>query len=420
MTVNYENSSGCAGTTPASNTVIVSPIPTPTFIAEPSGTVCIGQEVTYTTQSGAGVSDYNWTISGNEGVDFTVTSGGTNTISIIWLTDGQKTVTVNYENSSGCEGASPAISTIDLDPLPVPTFTNEPANPVCIGDEVTYTTEAGQSNYIWTVTGISGTDYNVTAGSIGTSSNTVTIEWLTDGDKTVTVGFTNANGCTTAASASNTITLDPLPVPTFTVEPSDPTCIGSEVTYTTESGQSSYVWTVSGTAGTDYNITAGGIGTSSNTVTLQWLTDGAKTVTVNYTDSNGCTGIAPASNTINLTPLPAPSFIAEPTNPVCLNDVVTYTTESGQSGYDWNIPGANGVDYTITGGGIGTGSNSVTIQWLSSGNKTVTVNYTDANGCSIPSPASNTIEISTPVSIDPVIDPGQVGDTECLVMVLPL
>jgi len=413
VTVNYENSSGCSGTTPASNNIDVNPVPIPTFITAPSVPVCIGQEYTYTTQSGGGISDYDWTISGDEGIDFTVTAGSSNTVTIVWLTDGQKTVTVNYENSNGCEGASPAISTIDLDPLPVPTFTAEPSNPTCIGDQVTYTTESGQSNYIWTVSGTEGTDYNITGGGIGTGSNTVTIEWLTDGDKTVTVGYTNSNGCVSASPASNTITLEPLPVPTFTVEPSDPVCIGDELTYTTESGQSNYIWTVSGTTGSDYTITAGGIGTSSNTVTIQWLTDGAKTVTVNYSDANGCTGVSPASNTINLEPLPSPSFTVEPNNPVCLNDQVTYTTESGQLGYDWTIPGVENTDYTIITGGTGSADHTVTIEWLTPGSKTVTVNYTDANACSIAIPASNTIEISTPISIDPVIDPSQLGDTEC-------
>ncbi|MHA7131282.1 glycine-rich domain-containing protein [Algoriphagus namhaensis] len=414
VTVNYENSNGCLGSSPASNTILVNSIPTPSFIAEPSGPVCIGQQYTYTTQSGAGISSYDWIISGNEGIDYTISAGGTDeSISIIWLTDGQKTVTVNYENSNGCAGASPAINTIDLDPLPTPTFTTEPADPVCIGDEVTYTTEAGQSNYVWTVSGTESTDYNITAGGIGTSNHTVTLEWLTDGPKTVTVNYSNANGCTNPSPVSNTINLAPLPVPTFTVAPTDPVCIGSEVTYTTETGQSNYIWTLSGTLGNDYTITAGGIGTNSNSVTIQWLTDGSKTVTVNYTDANGCTGISPASNTITLDPLPSPSFTVAPTNPVCLNDIVTYTTQGGQSNYVWNIPGTPGTDYNITAGGIDTGSNTVTIQWLTAGSKTVEVNYIDANGCSISSPATNTIEISTPVSIDPVIDPGQIGDTEC-------
>ncbi|WP_198673006.1 beta strand repeat-containing protein [Algoriphagus litoralis] len=413
VTVNYENANGCAGTSAATNTININTLPVPTFIAEPSGAICINQEVTYTTQSGPDIVDYDWGYSGDEGTDYNIISDGGNTVTLVWLTDGQKTVTVNYENSNGCQGASAAVSTIDIDPLPVPTFTAEPANPTCIGDEVTYTTQSGQSNYLWTVTGVSGTDYNITAGGIGTSSNTVTIEWLTDGDKTVTVNYSNTNGCTNPTPATNTITLSPLPVPTFTTEPANPVCIGQEVTYTTQAGQSNYVWTVLGTVGIDYTITAGGIGTTSNTVSIEWLTNGTKTVTVNYTDANGCTGVTPASNTIDLDPLPAPSFTVEPSNPVCLNDAVTYTTESGQFDYDWNIHGTSGVDFNITGGSIGTNSNTVTIEWLTSGSKTVTVNYTNANGCSVPSPASNTIEISTPVAINPEIDPGQLGDTEC-------
>ncbi|MDN3204840.1 glycine-rich domain-containing protein [Algoriphagus sediminis] len=407
VTVNYENSGGCEGATPASNTININLRPVPTFTAEPNGAICIGQEYTFETQSGAGITDFEWFVSGNEGVDFNVTAGGTNSdnlISLIWLTDGEKTVSVNYLNSDGCPPLAPATSTIDVDPLPVPTFIMEPSNPTCIGDEVTYTTESGQSNYIWTISGVSGTDYNIISGGIGTGSPTVTIEWLTDGDKTVTVGYTNANGCVTAAAASNTITLAPLPVPTFTVEPADPVCIGDEVTYTTESGQFNYTWNIPGSEGTDFTITGGGIGSNSNSVTLQWLTDGSKTVTVNYQDSNGCSGIAPASNTINLDPLPAPSFTAEPSNPVCLNDVVTYTTQAGQTDYSWTVSGSLGTDYNITAGGIGTSSNTVTIEWLTSGTKTVTVNYTDGNGCFVPSPASNTIEVSIFTSIVTQID----------------
>ncbi len=407
VTVNYENSSGCEGTNPVSNTININQIPIPTFTSEPSGALCIGQEYSYVTQSGGGITDYEWFVSGSEGVDFDVTAGGTNSddsISIVWLTDGEKTVAVNYLNADGCAGQASASSTVDLDPLPVPTFTTEPSDPVCIGDEVTYTTESGQSNYTWTVSGVLDTNYSISSGSLGTSSNTVSLIWLTDGPHTVTVGYTNGNGCVSGTPVSNTITLDPLPVPTFTVEPSDPVCIGDEVTYTTEAGQFNYTWNIPGTQGTEYTITGGGIGTNSNSVTLQWLTDGVKTVTVNYQDANGCTGINPASNTIDLDPLPSPSFTVEPSNPVCLNDQVTYTTESGQFDYDWDIQGTAGTDYNITGGGIGTTSNTVTIEWLSSGSKTVTVNYTDGNGCSVSSPATNTIDVSIFTSIVTQID----------------
>src|SRR5205085_10726665 len=54
--------------------------------------------------------------------------------------------------------------------------------------------------------------------------------------------------------------------------------------YTTPLPISNYVWTVS-SGGT---ITAGG-GTSNNSATVTWTTSGSKTVSIVYTDANGCT-----------------------------------------------------------------------------------------------------------------------------------
>jgi hypothetical protein len=48
-----------------------------------------------------------------------------------------------------------------------------------------------------------------------------------------------------------------LPTPTFTSQAGSIVCASTDVTYTTESGQTSYVWTVPGTLGTDYSITSG-------------------------------------------------------------------------------------------------------------------------------------------------------------------
>jgi hypothetical protein len=64
------------------------------------------------------------------------------------------------------------------------------------------------------------------------------------------------------------------------------------------------LWTVPGVAGVDYTVISGGTGTD-NTVTLQWLTTGNKTVTVNYDDANGCTGASAASNTTSVIDIPA-------------------------------------------------------------------------------------------------------------------
>ena len=87
-----------------------------------------------------------------------------------------------------------------------------------------------------------------------------------------------AVGCPTTVTKN--ITVNALPTPTFTAQPGATACPNVDVTYTTQSGQTNYVWTIPGTAGTNYTITSGGT-TADETVTLKWLTLGNKIVTVN-------------------------------------------------------------------------------------------------------------------------------------------
>ncbi len=89
----------------------------------------------------------------------------------------------------------------------------------------------------------------------------------------------------------------------------------------------SYVWNVPGVAGVDYNITAGGIGSGSNTVTLQWLTTGSKNVTVNYNNGSGCTGLSAASNTTTVNARPIANAITGLTA-VCVGSTINLTSNA--------------------------------------------------------------------------------------------
>ncbi|PKQ45218.1 glycine-rich protein [Confluentibacter flavum] len=105
--------------------------------------------------------------------------------------------------------------------------------------------------------------------------------------------------CTENYSLPSLITVNPLPIPTFTAQPDD-IVIDSEVSYTTQSGQSNYVWTIPGIVNTDYSISSGGT-SSDNTVVLKWLNMGSKAIQINYTNSNNCVGAtATSSNSINV------------------------------------------------------------------------------------------------------------------------
>ena len=406
VTVNYTTGS-CAGLSAASSATTVSVSPTPTFTASPGATICSGVNVTYTTQ--AGQSNYVWTVPGVAGTDYTITSGGigstSNTVTLKWITAGSKTVTVNYTTGS-CAGLSAASSATTVSVSPTPTFTASPGATICSGVNVTYTTQAGQSNYVWTVPGVAGTDYTITSGGIGTASNTVTLQWITGGSKTVTVNYTTGS-CAGLSAASLTTTVSVSPTPTFIASPGATTCSGTSVTYTTQAGQSNYVWTVPGVAGTDYTITSGGIGTASNTVTLQWITAGSKTVTVNYT-TGSCAGLSAASSTttVSLSPIvSAGSSIAA----ICQGGTTSVLGGSfggGATSAIWDDGSAGGT-FTNNGGNTpgtttytasATSAASVTLTLTASGgscgttsaNKLLTV-YQSVIITGNPTPASSTL-----------------------------
>jgi hypothetical protein len=101
--------------------------------------------------------------------------------------------------------------------------------------------------------------------------------------------------CLENYSLPSLITVNALPTPTFTLQPQTAVSINSNVTYTTELGQTNYSWSLPGVLNTDYS---GGTFTD-NTIVLKWLTIGIKAITVNYSNSNNCLAlVATSSSTI--------------------------------------------------------------------------------------------------------------------------
>ena len=204
-----------------------------------------------------------------------------------------------------------------------------------MSNNVTYATQGGESAYVWSVPGSPGTNYSIVSGGTSGTNSTVTLNWLTTGSQTVTVNYTDVNGCTGVSAATNTTTVNALPVPTFTsVPPSSTICPGVSVTYTTQTGGgiNNYTWSVPGTAGTDYTITAGG------------------------------TGLTAASNTTTVVPSSASFTLSA--NPVCLGSATTFN--SGQPLCSGNALSFNGSssNASIT-PVVSTAQNNITLEaWV--------------------------------------------------------
>ena len=370
VSLSYTSASGCPAASPAIYNVTVNPLPTP-VVSGPS-TVCASSAGNvYTTQSG--MTGYAWTISAGG----TITAGGnssSNSATVTWSGSGPQWIAVNYINSNGCTAASPSTYNVNVNTLPIPTITG-PAS-ICAGSAGNvYTTQAGMTGYSWTISS-GGT---VTAGGIS-SSNTVTVTWNTAGSQTVSVVYTNTNGCTSASPSTYNIAVNPLPVPAISGPAS--VCVNSTGNaYSTQTGMTGYTWNVSA-GGT---ITSGGT-SSNNTATVTWNTAGAQTVSVSYTNGSGCTAASPSVYNVSVNTLPMPT-ISGPAS-VCESTTGNvYTTQVGMTGYAWTISAGG----TIT---SGSGTNTISVSWNSAGSHTVSVNYANANGCTATGPSVYNVTVS--------------------------
>jgi hypothetical protein len=329
--------------------------------------VCQGGSGYVYTVTIPNATGYVWTLP----IGGTITSGNnTNTITVSYAYNAVPGYIMVY-GTAPCGNGAPSQLLINM---------NAPANPtiagpasVCINSMGNvYTTQAGMTNYIWTVTG--GT---ITAGG-GLANNTVTVTWTSAGAKTVCVNYTNANGCAGLAPYCYNVTVNPLPVPT--ISGPSPACSNVPgLVYSTQTGMTTYLWSISAGG----SIT-GGIGTSAVTVT--WSTPGAQTLSVNYTNGNGCTAVAPTVYPVTVNSTVTPTITGS-TN-LCVNSgYYTYTTQPGMTNYLWNISSGGVINY-------GSGTNAITVTWVTPGAQWVSVNFTNPSGCSSPNPTTLNVTVN--------------------------
>ena len=251
---------------------------------------------------------------------------------------GEGTHTIFYDYTdpfTGCSNQKALQTTINI---PAVFNVGASAASYCTGSGVSITLSGSESgvNYQLKVNGADDGGLKPGTGS--------QLTWVNKQSGVYTVVAIDAvSSCTNNMSGSQTITENPLPVPSFTTQPGAATCSIDNVTYTTQPGQSNYLWSFTGILGSDYLIISGG-STSDNSVTLNWKTPGSKTVTINYTNSNGCTAATPASSVptmVIVTP-------AAPVGPAVQN----FCTETSPTVADLNATGSGIKWYAGSSGGI--------------------------------------------------------------------
>ncbi|MBK6291509.1 MAG: T9SS type A sorting domain-containing protein [Ignavibacteria bacterium] len=367
--------------------VAVTRMPTPTISGNLNA--CSNSTEVYSTPAQAG-STYAWTVSGTA-TDRTIASGTTNnTITVLWLTAGTRTLTVT-ETAGLCVVTTTANVTVTAKPTPVITRTSPAGllNQACLDETITYSTpNLGGTTYLWTVTGGTITGVN--------NANAVTVNWTALGNQTLTVVETaTANtGCVGTTSLNVSVEEQPNPV----ISGGTPVCSGTTQTYSvTAVPGHTYNWTIGGTAA-DRTIVSSITGSS---VTVTWNNAGTYAVGVTQTNVSGnCFRSATLNVTVQQTPTATAISRVTPggaVNQACQGQTITYSTPFvGTSSYLW----------TATGGVInGTATaNTVSVTWQTIGNNTLTVTETTTG-----TPCFKTVTQNVAVSYTPT--PNITGST---------
>jgi len=310
---------------------------------------------------------YIWTVP----VGGSITSGAnTNTITVCYAANAVSGYMFVY-GTAPCGNGAPSQLAVAVNPPASPTIAGPSS--VCLNSTGNvYSTQAGFSNYIWTVSA-GGT---VTAGG-GINNNTITITWGTVGAKTVSVNYNTAAGCPALAPTVYNVTVNALPVPT--ISGPSPACSNVPAVYNTQAGMGAYTWTVSAGG----SITSGA---GTNAITVNWTATGAQTVSVNYTNTNGCTAAAPVVYPVTVNQTNVPTITGS--DNLCVNSgYYTYTTETGMTAYNWTISPGGVINF-------GSGTNVITVSWVASGAQWVKVNYMNPSGCSPVNPTQLNITVN--------------------------
>ncbi|MFA6571650.1 MAG: T9SS type A sorting domain-containing protein [Bacteroidota bacterium] len=382
VNVSVTNSSGC--TNGNSLVINVGDKPSPQFISAPV-TACQGQaSYDYSTST---FTVYNWTITGQNGVDYFLSRGSLSSasFSVVWLTSGIKTITLTVINEFGCVGNNSCA--VNVQPQPSANLTAS-TNQWCLGNVLVVNADINFTNYIWSFSGTKDIDYRLSAGGLYTNSS-ATLTWLTVGSKTITLTAINQYGC--RADAFLTQQVYPAPNPVFLTSPTN-ICRNSSGHNYSVGSFSSYSWVIAGTAGVDYIIESGG-GTFNDNLIITWLTPGAKTVEVTVTNQSGC----PAKATTNVTVLDKYKPSIQGNADACQNTTEVYRTPARAGAvFKWSVLGGliQGFD----------DRDSVIIRWTQAGNATLKIVQGAGQSCSDSTIQSVIIKPMPAVTLDPLYD----------------
>ena len=327
-------SGGCTSAASATTTVTVNPTPVITIGTVSDPTSC--STATGSIQvNGSATGIVSWT---------GTSSGSSGSVTLPYVITGLPAGSYNISVDAGsCTSNTLVQGLTDPSAPATPTVTNSGATTFCVGGSVSLTSSTVSGNQWFLngspISGATGQTY-VATGS---------------GDYTVN---TTSGACTSSASVVTTVTVNPNPTaPIVTTSGSTAICAGSSVTLNSSQATGN-LWS-DGQTSQSISVNTAGI------------------YTVTYTDGNGCSATTSGVE-VTINPLPTPPTISASGPLTFCKDGSVDLTSSYIGGNLWSTNSPTDIITVVTSGSY-------------------TVTYTDANGCSATSSATDIIVNPLPI-----------------------
>jgi hypothetical protein len=324
-------STGCT----KSNNVTITVNPLPTANAGADQTVCGGTSVTIGASSTSGHT-YSW--SSNPSGFSSSSSNPSTTPSATTIYKIVETIT-----ATGCTSSDSTLITVN----PLPSATVISSQNLCSGNSINIGTSA-----------VSGHSYSWVSNPSGFSSTNSNPSVSPTVTTTFTLTETNTS---TGCKATNSVTITPKAAPSApTVSNNGPLCSGQTLNLTASSiSGATYSWTgPSSFSSTSQN---------PSIASASAVYSGTFSVTATV---GGCTS-ASASTSVTINSRPVASISGS--SSVCALNSQTYTAGSTGNTYKWIVTGG-----TIT---SGSGTNSINVNWNTSGSGSVKLVETNGSSC---------------------------------------
>ena len=376
-----KNPAGCD----AKDTTLVIFKALPVIAFEPkdtAATICAGDTFIVHVKTHENFTEYTW--SASSGV---VKGVGNNGVFKSDVSTAFKKITISASPKDGCPSEAEAKMTLTINPMPKPNIKD--------------TTICGLT-YVWpkltSVTGIgSNNGWSILEEPEGMVNSAVKVTMPTEGSYTAVL--TEAVG---ECSGSDTAKVNFVSKPEAFAG-NDTAICASETTFELVNATASFynnkvndslTWTTTGTG--TFVDEFGGDGTHilNPIYKITPADTAAHTITLTLTAKSRtpCKDDAEATITIDINPLPLPNLTGD--DVVCANSLGSYKTDAGMSKYVWKI----GSDTVAT-------TDSLKYLWKAAGNYTLSVTYTDGNGCEPAKPKTLPIIVNKlPGSKLPIVD----------------